>query len=152
MKLTFDYINPITGRKTVLLEGDRMMCVETGYHTFRGWNEADQFDRSFYESSPDEVRSSRFVDSLGQFWYKITLFTDTIVLKPEYDREYDQWGWAVNQFRDLYIDEVPGEKLQKQFKLGDHTYIQVLDPLCEKHFLTFEEALNEFDKLRLENE
>lgn len=149
MKLSYDYINPITGRKTVLLEGDRMMCVETGYHTFKGWNEMDQLDELFFQSSPDVVRNSRFVDDTGQIWYLITLFTDTIMLKPEYDQEYDQHSWVVNQFRDLYTDEVPGEKLQKQFKVGDHTYIQVLDPLCEKHFSDFSEALNEFDKLRL---
>lgn len=148
MKLTYDYINPITGRKTVLLEGDRMMCVETGYHTIKGWNEVDQTHLAFESMSPDEVLRSKFTDDLGQIWFKITMFTDTILLKPDVDTD----GWIVNQFRDLYPEERPKDLLQKQFKAGDHTYIQVLDPLCEKHFFTFEEALNEFDKLRLENE
>lgn len=141
MKLTFDYINPMTGKKTVLLEGDRMMCVETGYHTHRGWNEMDQLDCSFYESSPDPVRNSRFVDDTGQIWYLITLFTDSNVLQPI------EGGWEVNAFRDLRDGEEPKDLLQRV--QGDK--VQVLDPECSKKFSDFSEALNEFDKLRLEN-
>jgi len=144
MKLTFDYINPMTGKKTVLLEGDRMLCVETGYHTFKGWNERDQLHIPFEQSSPDEIIRSKFTDDLGQVWFKITLFTDTIVLKPDVDTD----GWIVNQFRDLYTDEIPGDKLQRV--QGDK--IQVLDPKTAIYCNRFEDALNEFDKLRLENE
>lgn len=140
MKLTYDCVNPMTGKKTVLLEGDRMMCVETGYHTHRGWNEMDQLDRLFYESSPDPVRNSRFVDDTGQIWYLITLFTDSIVLRPTSFPD-----WEVNAFRDLKEGEEPGDKLQRV--QGDK--IQVLDPKTAIYCNRFEDALNEFDKLRL---
>lgn len=145
MKLTYDYVNPMTGRKTVLMEGDQMLCVETGYHTFKGWNESDLGHLTFEQNSPEEVVESKFVDNLGQFWFKITLFTDSVVLRPESNSN----GWIVNQFRDLYIDELPGDKIQRiQKNVNGTEIVQVLDPLCEKHFSSFEEALNEFDKLR----
>lgn len=141
MKLTYDYINPITGKKTVLLEGDRMMCVETGYHTFKGWNEMDQLHVPFENASPDEVVQSKFVDDLGQVWFKITLFTDTIVLQPM------KGGWEVNQFRDLKEGEEPKDFLQRV----QADKIQVLDPEFAQWFEDFADAINEFDKRRLED-
>lgn len=141
MKLTYDYINPMTGKKTVLLEGDRMMCVETGYHTIKGWNEVDQGHLPFENMSPDEVLRSKFTDDLGQIWYKITLFTDSIVLQPTLND-----GWEVNAFRDLNEGEEPLDKLQRV--QGEK--VQILDPECSKKFSDFSEAVNEFDKLRLE--
>jgi len=143
MKLTYDYINPMTGKKTVLLEGDRMLCVETGYHTFKGWNERDQLHIPFEKYCSDPTYVSKFIDDLGQVWYKITLFTDSIVLQPTLND-----GWEVNAFRDLEEGEKPLDKLQRV--QGDK--IQVLDPECSKKFSDFSDALNEFDKLRLENE
>lgn len=141
MKLDYDYINPITGKKTVIMEGDRMLCVETGYHTFKGWNEVGMGDEVFFNSSPKSVRNSRFVDDLGQVWYKITLFTDSIVLYPTL---YD--GWEVNQFRDLEEGEEPKDKLQRI----QNGKIQIIDAKNAIYFHEFVDALAEFDKRRLE--
>ena len=140
MKLLYDYINPMTGKKTVLLEGDRMMCVESGYHTHRGWNEKDQGHLPFEKYCSDPTYVSKFVDDKGQIWYKITLLTDSIVLQPTLTDE-----WELNQFRDLNEGEEPLDKLQRV----QGNKIQVLDPESSKKFSNFEEALNEFDKLRL---
>jgi len=140
MKLLYDYINPMTGKKTVLLEGDRMMCVETGIHTHRGWNEKDRGHLPFEKYCSDPTYVSKFVDDLGQVWYKITLFTDSIVLQPTLGD-----GWEVNSFRDLEEGEIPGDRLQRV--QGEK--VQILDPQCAKYFSEFDEALDEFDKLRL---
>lgn len=141
MKLDYDYINPITGKKTVIMEGDRMLCVETGYHTFKGWNEVDKGDEIFFDISPEPVRNSRFVDETGQIWYKIILFTDSIILQPTL---YD--GWEVNQFRDLKDNEEIEGRLQRI----QNGKVQIIDSNDAVYFHEFSEALAEFDKRRLE--
>jgi hypothetical protein len=141
MKLTYDYINPMTGKKTVLLEDDRMMCAETGYHTFKGWNERDMLHVPFERECSDAVFNSEFVDDFGQVWFKITLLTNSVSLQPTID-----YKWEVNKFRDLEDGELPLNKLQRQ----QGNRIQVLDPNCAKYFDEFSDAICEFDKLRLE--
>lgn len=136
MKWNYDKISPVTGNRSVVVSGESELCLESGYEKFFGPN----LD-TFLKLAPDMVRESEIIDQNGNKWFKTLRFSPDSVLVPVSD------GWEVNTFRDLYIDEentFEVSRVQKDIVNGD--YEKVLDPNQAKHYLTFLEAFEEFNK------
>lgn len=150
MRLDYDELSPITGRKTVLkerdenLQEDMFLCMETGYHTYSSWKLGSFNQEEFDKKSPEFIQESKFIDENNQVWYKVTMMTRDVVLCPE------DFGWKVNSFRDLYIDEVPEPHLLMKVvkNAAGQEFKQVLDDNLAVNFLEnqFEDAVIEFHR------
>jgi len=141
MNWDYDKKSPITGNKSVMVEDDTELCLESGY----------QFDGSiqtwwqeYEEKCPDIIKDSVFIDSDARRWYKSMLFSRDSLLVPVEN------GWEVNTFRDLYVDELENgaryEMMREIMTADNRKLIEVLDPNQARHFIEFIEALDEFTK------
>lgn len=125
MRLNYDAISPITGRKTVLVEFDEqsgqevLLCMETGYQTYTNWIQGSEELEAFEEKSPDCVLETCFVEPENkQVWYKTTMFRAGKILypdgevwkvatfKPFQENTDDRFGWAVMKIKeDVFIPD-----------------------------------------------
>lgn len=114
MKLTYDEISPITGNLSVLIEYDDDVCIkfdiESGYTTREGWIDGTPQVEAFEFACPEHLKDTRFVDSGGQVWYKITLLAGDVMMYPDvYDGDS---MWIVGKLRKLEDGELTDRFIQ----------------------------------------
>jgi hypothetical protein len=147
LKLDYDEISPITGRKTVLVEeeefsGDSVkLCMETGYQTYeRLWKvENEEIIANLENQFPYQVVDSKFIDSNDNVWYKSFLISPNVLLYP------DGKTWKVS----FLIDLDPGNGVPIQVPTSENTFaIKFLDEATSSVYkeTEFEDALFEFQR------
>jgi hypothetical protein len=133
----YDEISPITGNKSVVTVDGFKLCLETGYAMMQ-WSE------EFEAKIPSVVKESLTIDSSGQKWFKLIQFSKNAILYPNFDGT-----WETNTFRDRYIDENYDYDVTRKVPHAAGGMVeQVLDPNFARHFFTFPEAFEDFQKIK----
>lgn len=126
MKLAYDVVSPITKNKYVLVEDSMYLCMESGYHTYEDFLAGTEPQEWFDAQSTPYIREHKFFDPTTMLcWYKITMFSDKSILYP------DVLGWNVAKLQTT--NDVESKKINE-------------DTL--QTFSSFEDALNEFNKIK----
>jgi hypothetical protein len=152
MRLVFDEISPITGRKTVLVEADETMqdhvklCMETGYQTcVRKWVEGSETLAEHETKVPDIVLRRRFVEEgTNNVWFLSVLFCQNVVLTPV--DHGDGYQWAVIPLKPVTEDTDLSSVTVLTLMVDDQPVMKYLDTTAALPFAPdqFETALNSY--------
>lgn len=152
MKLSYDGISPFTGNMDVLIEHDddgnwTKLCMQTGYTTQRWWTLYSEDKDRFESVCPDHIKDTKFEDSFGNVWYKITLTSGDIMLYPDvYDGDS---MWFVGKWRKLGDNERTDNRFVQVRKINGKEVPYIFDVETATMFeeTAFPDAYDHFNKL-----
>jgi hypothetical protein len=151
MKLSYDSISPFTGNAAVLEEPvsrdvTLMLCMDTGYHTYKGWLTPDsdamiEFETNMADSSKN---SKKIADGLVWYYYAITDMDNCVSLIPNI--KSDNVEWHVVRLKPRTVDS---EVTFASFKNPEtsETIDYVYDPNFRSSFESFTDAIDLYSSM-----
>lgn len=103
MKLDFDAISPISGKKSVFENYDSVtgtilaLCMESGYHTIKPlWKYGTDAVNSIESHIPKEYSNVKFIDDENYVWYPYMVINSKAmaILKPNIEGKNIEWAVA----------------------------------------------------------
>lgn len=139
IKPTYDWMNPIDGDYTVLIENQEenteegikkyryALDMKWGYHTYlSSWKEGSMALANVEKTIPNHMVNKKIKDTAGSVWHLFYLSVPGVFIYPKLYPEVDSYKWVVQAAIPLSqedIDRAATEQEEESSKVYIETYV-----------------------------